>query len=212
MGLFTKRTEDSSASGLYTIGAQKTALIVGLGNTGKEYNGTRHNIGFEIVDAFATQQDFPDWIDKKDLKCKLTRKTIGGVDVLLVKPTTYMNESGQAVQAVQHFYKVTNSQTLVVHDELDIAFGQIRTRVGGSDAGNNGIKSVSQHCGEDYARLRIGIANDISAKAEGANFVLGRFNGAEHDHMPLLLREATSIIHEYLASNQLPHDTRNFLI
>src|SRR5690349_19758925 len=128
MGLFTKKPMQSSKTApLYTIGGQKTMLIVGLGNPGKEYDGTRHNIGFMALNDFASaHSEFTPWINKKDLKCELTTGLIGGIRVILMKPTTFMNESGQALTSVQNFYKLANSQTIVVHDEIDIPFGQIR--------------------------------------------------------------------------------------
>ena len=109
---------------------------------------------------------------------------------------------------MQHFYKVDNSKTLVLHDELDQAFGQIRVRVGGSSAGNNGIKSLIKHCGDDFARVRIGVASETLNKMDSADFVLAKFNSDEKKSVPMLVREATNIISEYIASGELPHDTR----
>src|SRR5882762_5438852 len=170
MALFQKKSNTSSAAPLYTLGLQKTVLIVGLGNPGKEYDKTRHNIGFAALDSFAAKLDFPDWITKKDLKSLISTQTIGDTRVVLVKPTTFMNLSGEAVQAVQHFYKVPDSQVVAVHDELDIPFGQIRTRLGGSDAGHNGIKSLIAHIGDGFGRVRVGVSNDISQKADSTDF------------------------------------------
>ncbi len=193
---------------MYDIGSAQTILIVGLGNAGREYTGTRHNIGFACVDSFAASQNFPDWIEKKDLRCLFTKENISGTSVIIIKPTTYMNESGQAVQAVQHFYRITNPQTVVVHDELDINFGQIRARTGGSDAGNNGIKSIIQHCGDDFARIRIGIRNQLLEKVDGADFVLAKFSGSEKKSLPHIEREVSAMLSEYIAVGDLPHDTR----
>lgn len=212
MGLFVKKTEAGTNAPLFTVGAEKTLLIVGLGNIGKEYDGTRHNIGFACVDTFAKQQDFPAWQEKKDLKCHLTYTRLGETRVILCKPQTFMNNSGEAVASVQHFYKLNNKQTLVVHDELDIAFGQIRTRVGGSAAGNNGVKSIIQHCGEDFVRLRIGIKNDLLAKMDSADFVLARFSKDEQQHLSALWREVNNILSEYSYKNEQIHETRSFLV
>lgn len=208
MGLFYKKETADDHAPLYTLGSQKTVLIVGLGNVGREYNNTRHNIGFACIDAFAHQQDFPGWVEKKDLKCYLTRHTIGDTSVILIKPTTYMNESGQAMVAVQNFYKIPCSATLVVHDELDLLFGQIRTRQGGGDAGNNGVKSVITHCGADFARIRVGIKNELAAKMDSANFVLAKFNGHEQHQLPKIVQEVSSLISEYVATGHLPTETR----
>jgi PTH1 family peptidyl-tRNA hydrolase len=157
MGLFQRRENTGDHLPLYSLGLNKTVLIVGLGNIGKEYVDTRHNIGFQAVDALATSQGFEAWTTKKDLKCQITTGTLGDTRVILCKPTTRMNLSGEAIQAVANFYKIQPNNIVVVHDELDVSFGQIRTRIGGSDAGNNGIKSVTQHLGPDYGRVRIGI-------------------------------------------------------
>lgn len=208
MGLFQKKPQVSSSTPLYTIGSNKTVLIIGLGNPGKEYDSTRHNIGFEILDHFAKKNDFPAWIAKKDLKCELTMANLGENRVILCKPMTFMNLSGEAAQAVQRFYRVYNAQTLVVYDELAIPLGQLRTRWGGSDAGHNGLKSLIQHLGEDFGRLRIGVGSEISQKADAADFVLGKFTKEEHENIPKIFQEANALITEYIFSGALPHDTR----
>ncbi len=123
-----------------------------------------------------------------------------------------MNESGRAVRAVQSFYKVPNAQTLVVHDELDIPFGQIRTRVGGGSAGNNGIKSISSHCGEDFGRVRIGINSEHRTKNEEKDFVLKSFSKAEQEKTPALFAEVDAILTEYIYGGSLAAETRSFLI
>jgi PTH1 family peptidyl-tRNA hydrolase len=210
MSLFQKKPETSSILPLYTIGANKTALIIGLGNPEKKYSGTRHNIGFEALEYFAQKNDFPAWINKRDLKCELSTATLGDTRVILCKPTTYMNSSGEAAQAVQHFYKVYNDKTLAVYDELAIQFGQIRCRVGGSDAGHNGVKSLTQHLGEDYSRLRIGIGNEISERADAADFVLGKFTKEEQENLDKILRETNSLINDFIFGG-LPHETRTVL-
>src|SRR5438045_6150077 len=104
MALFQKKPQVSSSTPLYTIGAHRTVLIVGLGNPGKKYEATRHNIGFTAVNKFAEANEFVGWINKKDFKAELTANNLGGNRVILCKPSTYMNLSGQAIQAVQQFY------------------------------------------------------------------------------------------------------------
>lgn len=211
MGLFVRR-KDTQEQPLYSTIHDRVILIVGLGNIGKQYVGTRHNIGFAVVENFAEQQNFPAWTEKKDLRVQITKKVIDNAQVILIKPTTFMNDSGQAVMSVQNYFKVTNADTVVVHDELDINFGQIRARTGGGAAGNNGIKSLIQHCGEDFKRIRIGVRNDLSEKMDSADFVLAKFNKDERDSLPELLREVSGLLSEYTATHELPHDTRNFLI
>ena len=122
-----------------------------------------------------------------------------------------MNSSGEAAQAVQHFYRIYNPNTLAVYDELSINFGQLRARVGGSDAGHNGVKSLVQYIGDDFGRLRIGIGGDLAEKTDPADFVLTQFAKNEQANLPKIIKEASAMITEYIFSGQLPHDTRNVL-
>jgi len=213
MALFQKNPHDTTnAAPLYTLGLQKTLIIVGLGNPGKEYDGTRHNIGFEVLDNLAEKLDFPSWVVKKDMFSQQSQQTVASSRIILVKPTTFMNESGKAVQAVQTFYKVALGQVVVVHDELDIPFGQIRMRIGGSDAGNNGIKSIIQQSGEEFGRVRVGIRNTLAEKADSKDYVLGKFTKDEQSKLPDLLRETSAILSEYIHGQPLASETRSFLI
>lgn len=212
MAFFQKKPQLGESHSYYTLGLNKTVLIVGLGNIGKEYDGTRHNVGFAAVDRFVKDSDFPGWIDKKDLKCHFTSHQLGDTKVIVIKPTTLMNLSGEAVQAVIHFYKINPESVIVVHDELDVPFGQIRTRVGGSSAGHNGIKSVTQHIGEQYGRVRIGIGPKLHEKQDSADFVLAQFSKEQAEQMTNLTKEATAILSEYAYSGSLPHETRRFIV
>jgi PTH1 family peptidyl-tRNA hydrolase len=132
--------------------------------------------------------------------------------IILVKPTTFMNLSGEAASAVGHFYKIAPDRFVVVHDELDIPFGQIRMRTGGSAAGNNGVQSIIEHMGEEFNRVRVGIRNEIAQKADSANFVLGKFSKDEQGHLPELLRETNAILSELIHGQQFTAETRSFLI
>ncbi len=212
MGLIRERPEIGNNMPIYSLGQHKTLLIVGLGNVGKQYDGTRHNIGFACLDALAESQNFDQWMTKKDLKCQITSKTIAGNKVILCKPTTMMNLSGEAVQLVSNFYKIPAASMLVVHDELDIDFGQIRTRIGGGSAGHNGIKSITQHCGEGYGRSRVGIGPKTPQQIDSADFVLAKFSQQEQPNTKLLLQESTAILTEYIyADGALQTETRNFI-
>lgn len=124
---------------------------------------------------------------------------VGQTRVILIKPTTFMNESGRAVQKVQQFYKIPNADTLVVFDELDVEFGTIRTRIGGGSAGHNGIKSLIQHLGEDFGRIRVGIGPKKPAQIDSADFVLQDFSKKEQELVPKILREVSTIIDEVTA-------------
>lgn len=213
MSLFQRNTNFSSTAQYYTLGQQRTVLLVGLGNIGKEYNHTRHNVGFLCLDAFIeSRAEMSPWQDKKDLKCHLATGQFGDTRVIAIKPTTYMNLSGEAVQAASHFYKITASHILVIHDEIDIPFGQIRLRSGGSAAGHNGIKSVTNAIGEDYGRVRIGIGPKNPPQMDSADFVLQKFSADEQKQLPNLTREVSAILSEYTYAAQLPHETRSFIL
>lgn len=211
MGLFQRKLHSISQP-LYNLKTQKIILIVGLGNPEKKYDGTRHNIGFACIDSLAEKLEFPKWTDKKTLKCFLSEQNISDTKVILIKPTTFMNLSGEAVQAVKKFYKIPDDQIIVVHDELDIPFGQIRTRQGGSSAGHNGVESLIQLINEGFGRVRIGIHNKLAEKADGKDFVLGKFSKEEQAKLPELLRETNSILSELIYGQQLVAETRSFLV
>jgi peptidyl-tRNA hydrolase, PTH1 family len=212
MALFQKKPQVNSSAPLYSLGLNKSVLIVGLGNPGREYDKTRHNVGFACVDAFIENQELSAWVQKKDLKCLESTGTIGSTRVVVIKPTTFMNNSGEAVQAVSNFYKIPLDQIVAVYDELAIPFGQIRMRQGGESAGHNGVKSLIQHIGKDFGRIRVGVSNEHADKADSADFVLAKFSKDELAEMPNLTREVNSILTEYLYGTGLPHDTRSFIV
>lgn len=213
MALFQRRPQVSNPVNYITVGLNKTVLIVGLGNPGSEYDITRHNVGFACVEEFVTKNtDMGGWVVKKDLKCLMSDSRLGETHVIVVKPTTFMNLGGEAVQAVSHFYKIHPNQTVVVHDDLDIPFGQIRTRIGGSSAGHNGIRSLIEHIGEDFGRVRVGIGPKKPEQVDSAGFVLGKFNKDQQAELPSLLREVNAILTEYVFAAELPAETRNFLV
>lgn len=211
MALFQKRPDIGHNVTFTTYGMNKTILVVGLGNVGDEYIGTRHNIGFACVDEFARKNDFAPWVNKTDLKCQLTQATLGETRIVLCKPTTFMNLSGEAVQAVAHFYKIQLDKIIVVHDELDISFGQVRLRMGGSSAGHNGIKSLTKHLGEGYGRIRVGIGPKKPEQIDSADFVLQKFSATETKELPKLTREVTAALSELAYGAPLTPETRSFL-
>jgi len=212
MGLFQKKPLVGTSVPLYTLGLNKSVLVVGLGNVGKQYELTRHNVGFNCLNAFAETHEFEPWVEKKDLKCQLASKVLGDVRVILIKPTTMMNLSGEAVQAAARFYKIEFNQIVAVHDELDIPFGQIRMRVGGGAAGHNGIKSLIQHIGDEFGRVRIGIQPDSKVQNDMSDFVLDKFTKEEQVHLPDLCREVNSILTEYVYRDELQPETRSFIV
>ena len=212
MGLHWEKPQNTNPVQYTMFGLTKTLLFVGLGNPGGEYDGTRHNIGFHCLDAFASANGIDDWTNKKDLKCQLTSKQLGETRVILIKPQTFMNLSGEAVQAVTSFYKLGAAQITAVYDELDINFGQIRLRIGGSAAGHNGVKSLIQHLGEDFGRVRVGIGPKEPEQIDSSAFVLQRFTSEQQEHLKELTTECNAILSEVAYGGQLPNETRSFLI
>ena len=209
MGLFERKTTPITMS-YFSVGNEKTKLVVGLGNIGKKYEMTRHNAGFLCIDH-AVQLQGGEWKEKKALKSLICEVRVGEKRVVFIKPTTLMNLSGDAVQAVKQFYKIHNKDILVVHDELALSYGSLRIRIGGSSAGNNGIKSVSAAIGEEYARLRIGIANEHSSKEDAAAYVLKNFSKAEQGEFKSLYAEVNALITEFIFSDSIQPDTRSFI-
>ncbi|ROH90915.1 aminoacyl-tRNA hydrolase [Stagnimonas aquatica] len=153
--------------------------IVGLGNPGPEYERTRHNAGFWFADAVAER-----WRGSFRTESKffgqLARVRIEGSEVLLLKPSTFMNRSGQAVQALMQFYKLTPAELLVAHDELDLPAGEMRLKLGGGHGGHNGLRDIHKPLGDGYRRLRIGIGHP-GDKNLVLNYVLGRPSKADED-------------------------------
>ena len=132
-------------------------LFVGLGNPGTSYAGHRHNIGFMAAEAIASRHGFPAW--RRRFQGVTTEGAIGGRRVLLLRPGTYMNESGRAVAEAAHFYKIELADIVVIHDEIDLAPAKLRVKTGGGIAGHNGLRSISAHVGNDYRRVRIGVGH-----------------------------------------------------
>jgi peptidyl-tRNA hydrolase, PTH1 family len=167
-------------------------LIVGLGNPGAEYDGTRHNIGFEVADELQRRWSLPK--PKAKYRGLITegRTGPGGPRVAIVKPTTYMNDAGQSVGPARGAYKVPLDRVLVIHDEIDLPFGEIRPRVGGGLAGHNGLKSLKQGLGSaDFGRIRIGVGRPPTTDPDRvAAYVLGRFREPKADVEELTQRAA----------------------
>lgn len=206
MGLFDrKETSFNDSQPYYTIGNSSTILFVGLGNPGKKYSANRHNLGFMALDKYQSTHDFSNWTEKKDLKCMMSEGMIGSTKVILVKPTTFMNNSGEAVQKIQKFYRLYNADTTVVYDELDVNFGTIRTRIGGGSAGHNGIKSLKELIGEDFCRIRVGIGPKSPPQIDSADYVLQDFSTKEKPEIHKILNEVCTILDERTTGPLMEH-------
>jgi PTH1 family peptidyl-tRNA hydrolase len=130
-------------------------LFAGLGNPGSRYAGNRHNIGFLVADEIHRRHRFAPW--RRRFQGETAEGQIAGERVLLLKPMTFMNESGRSVAEAQNFFKIELSDVIVFHDEIDLAAAKVRVKTGGGNAGHNGLRSITAHCGNDYIRVRIGV-------------------------------------------------------
>lgn len=176
-------------------------IILAQGNPGTEYEKTRHNVGFLAIDYYANQNDIQ-FQSKPKFFADIAELAANNEKVLLVKPTTFYNETGKSARAIADFYKIDTSDILVVHDELALPFGTLRTREKGRDAGNNGIKSLNAHLGEDYARLRVGTSNDLLERMSPFDFVLARFNIEEIEKLEKdIFPKIAELITAFLSGN-----------
>ena len=151
-------------------------LIAGLGNPGAKYAGNRHNIGFMAADLIVRRHNFGAW--QKKFSGDIAEGMLDGVKTILLKPQTFMNNSGQSVGEAMRFYKLEPSSIAVIYDELDLVQGKLRVKTGGGSGGHNGIKSIDQHIGKDYRRIRLGIGHP-GDKDQVLNHVLGDFAKAD---------------------------------
>ncbi|MBB3971548.1 aminoacyl-tRNA hydrolase [Hansschlegelia beijingensis] len=172
-------------------------LLVGLGNPGPKYAKNRHNIGFMAVDRIAARHGFGPW--RARFQSDACEGSIAGVKALLLKPRTYMNESGRAVAEAARFYKAALSDLAVFHDELDLAPGKLRVKVGGGNAGHNGLRSITAHMGNDYKRVRLGIGHP--GRDAVLSYVLNDFGKSEQPWVDGLT-DAVAEAAELLARNE----------
>lgn len=159
-------------------------LFVGLGNPGSEYAGHRHNVGFMAVEAIGSRHAFGPW--KRKFQGHAADGELGGEKILLLKPGTYMNESGRAVGEAARFLKIALEDIVVFYDEIDLAPGKLKVKTGGGNAGHNGLRSISAHLGNDYVRVRIGVGHP-GAKELVARWVLSDFAKADETWLAPLL-------------------------
>lgn len=155
-------------------------LIVGLGNPGAQYVNNRHNVGFKALDEIQQTYKFPDFSSK--FQGLVAAGQIGSEKVILLKPMTYMNLSGQSVGECMRFYKIPTENVYVIHDEIDLALGKIKVKQGGSNAGHNGLKSMDQHIGNNFWRVRFGVDRPLSSHMV-STYVLQDFASNERPFM-----------------------------
>lgn len=165
-------------------------LIVGLGNPGKEYEKTRHNVGFMALDNYLGNVDF-----KKKENYLIFEKTINNEKIIFIKPTTFMNNSGQAVRKVMDFYKINVEDVLIIHDDMDFELGSLKIKKSGSSAGHNGIKSIISHLNsENFKRVRVGISKN---NEDVINYVLGKFSTNDMNILKSVFDTINKIIEDF---------------
>ena len=170
-------------------------LIIGLGNPGKEYEKTRHNISFVVLNKLMADLELDDWADNKKFRAEIAEGKIDKEKILLFKPQTFMNNSGQSVSAAAKFYKIKPADIWVIHDDLDLPLGKIKIQRDRSSAGHNGVQSIIDALStQNFVRFRIGIAPAKPTKKSGADFVLGRFSLAEAATLKKTLSTAVKTI------------------
>ncbi len=176
-------------------------LLVGLGNPGREYESTRHNAGYEALDRLARAANATAFRDK--FGGEYATGSLAGESVVLLRPLTYMNLSGQCVQPAAAFFKVPPSGVVVLHDELDVPLGQLRAKVGGGHAGHNGLRDIQAKLGTpEFARVRIGIGRPGPGfKGTVADFVLARFDAYERGQLDGALAKIQPVVEAFLAGN-----------
>lgn len=178
-------------------------LIFTQGNPGKEYDGTRHNVGFLIADALVAEHSAAFKTSAKFF-AEIAEYSDSGEKVIIAKPTTFYNETGRSFAAIKQFYKLEEADVLIIHDELALPFGTLRSRVGGADAGNNGIKSINSHGGVQTARLRIGVGNELRARMSDTDFVLSKFSKDEQATLKsTIIPKCLEIVREFVANNHI---------
>ena len=172
-------------------------LIVGLGNPGEKYENTRHNVGFRVIDELAERQNAP--VQKLKFKALTNLLTISGEKVLVMKPITYMNLSGEAVRPAADFYKIPPERVLVISDDVSLPIGKLRIRKGGSAGGHNGLKSIIQHLGTDqFPRIKIGVGEKPHPDYDMADWVLSKFTGEDLKTIQVAVKKAADAVACYL--------------
>lgn len=175
-------------------------LIVGLGNPGKEYKNTRHNIGFNLLDSIANKYNYSFKVDNK-FNCEISDAVINGEKIILVKPLSFMNLSGIVVNKIKSFYNIDINDILVIQDDLDMEFGKIRIVYDSSSGGHNGIKNISECLGsQKYTRLKIGISNNKGIDTK--DYVLGKFSKEDINYLESIIYDKLdNIINDFINMN-----------
>jgi len=171
-------------------------LLVGLGNIGREYEFTRHNFGFLLLDQIIADHSFQ--AQGKKFKSEVFSGEIAGEKIIALKPQTFMNLSGHAVAEAANFYKINPKNILVFHDDVDLAFGKVKIKTGGGNAGHNGLKSLDESVGKNYTRIRLGVGRPENKEFSTADYVLGKFSKDELAEVKKISQKISSLVAELL--------------
>lgn len=166
-------------------------LIVGLGNPGKQYDNSRHNAGFLFLDALAQELALPEFQPEKKFLAEVSQGRLNSSKIILAKPDTFMNESGVSVQKLKNFFKLTETDIIIVHDDKDLPLGEFKIQDNRGDAGHRGVASVIAHLrSKNFTRIRLGVAGDEKKMSDTAKFVLGKFGFWEKKKLKTMIKEA----------------------
>jgi PTH1 family peptidyl-tRNA hydrolase len=176
-------------------------ILLGLGNPGKEYEKTRHNVGFRVLDFLRVENALPEFKLEKKFKAEIAEGILGAQKVLLVQPQTYMNLSGDAAQAILNFYKLTPANLIVIHDDTDLPFGTLRIRATGGSGGHNGVKDLLEKLGtENFPRIRLGVSDEFREQTPTDEFVLANFSKEEEKALPEIIGRAAEAVREIVTN------------
>lgn len=192
------------------------SVIAGLGNPGKSYQETRHNVGFRVLDSYAQNQGLT-WKEESKLQCQLITFKRGSRSCHFVKPTTYVNLSGDSLQKITHFFKIPSQEVMVVYDDINLDLGRLKINQEGGPGGHNGVEDVIRKLGSDFIRFRIGIGSKYPPEINLADFVLGKFSKPEadvinqqmahyHQAMDLVLSRGPTIAMNQINQRKSKHD------
>jgi peptidyl-tRNA hydrolase, PTH1 family len=179
-------------------------VLVGLGNPGPEYDNTRHNVGFSVVSEFASRNGAPAFKHDRRFKAELATVRSAGKTIYVVRPRTYMNNSGQAVQAVMSYYNIPLSAVLVVADDMALELGRLRLRGKGSAGGHNGLRSIEKHVGGmQYPRLKVGVGEPRGGAGKWSDHVLGRFSRGDQKVLDDVMWDSMDILEEWVREDDV---------
>jgi peptidyl-tRNA hydrolase, PTH1 family len=165
--------------------------VVGLGNPGPRYEGTRHNVGVVVLEELLGRTGSR--LKNHKSGCLVAEARLASTSTILARPTSYMNESGRPVASLVRYYKVATENLIVVHDEIDIPFGEVRVKLGGGTAGHNGLNSIVPHLGKEFVRIRVGVSRP-RGRQDPADYVLSDFSSAERKELPFIVDKAADAV------------------